>query len=291
MEHRKTTTQNSKAADLNRLLAIYDEWLNLFPWNVPALTPYREAAERDKKQAAQDFQDVMSRPIENPYPDSDPDFLDVDDFGYWLTSRTRFILQKANENITESSQTEQGAILAALLEAKRDHKTDFENVCDQMADPCILQGLRADFDLIRAWIDDNIRYLESMQVKPRRAGDVVERETEEPRPMTEQPAPPQPETKYKGIVYALAYIIDKKATGQPIPPGRVPMETDVFRHYKQFKVSKNTVYKNKNILIKKTITPALCFEIAGENWLQVIVGLSNNPEKVKQYIENDILIK
>ena len=267
MTDRETTTPRSEAADLNRLFAIYDEWQNLFPWNVPTLTPYREAAERDREQAARDFQDIMSRTIEKPYPNSDPEFLDVDDFGYWLTSRTRLILQNANERITEGNQAEQGATLAALYEAKRDHRTDFEEISDQFADPFILQGLREDFDLIRTWIADNIEYLESMGVQPQRAGSV--------------------EVKQTAAICALVYTIDRAATGETVP-GKAELERDITSRYTQFELAANSIYKQTGRMSNHP-TEQDCRRIAGNDWRRVVIALSNHPDKVKEYIENEII--
>lgn len=310
MEHRETDEQRREY-----LAALYGLWLCHIPWNIPVLKPYEA-----ETKAAQPFgiggrlytETAFLRRLESEthklLERAKRDIAKATDQPAILAAlyearnnnKTALRYWESREALEPDTMTETdrrpltlGVMEAANRKArervekiKKWERTGVEVVT---APGATLE--KSVIGTVATWIDDNIEYLENMGVQPRRAGEVVRRETEEPRPMTEQPAPPQPETKYKGIVYALAYIIDKKATGQPIPPGRVPMETDVFRHYKQFKVSKNTVYKNKNILIKKTITPALCFEIAGENWLQVIVGLSNNPEKVKQYIENDILIK
>lgn len=266
MTKRMTTTNTFEAADFNRLLAIYDEWQTYFPWDVPALAPFREAVERDREQAARDFQDV----IDKSYTDVDetaPDFIDVDDFGYWLTSRTRLILQNANDRITEGSQAEQGATLAALLEAKRDHRTDFEEVCDQTDDPCILQGLRADFDLIRAWIADNIEYLENMGVQPQRAGTF--------------------EVKQTAAICALVYMIDRAATGEAVP-GKAELERDITSRYTQFELAANSIYKQTGRMSSNP-TEQDCRRIAGNDWRRVVVALSNHPDKVKEYIENEII--
>lgn len=301
MTDRMTTTNTFEAADYNRLLAIYDEWKTYFPWDVPALTPYREAVERDREQAARDFQDIINRSLAD-VDETNPDIVDVDDFGYWLTSRTRLILQNANERITESNQAEQGATLAALLEAKRDHRTDFEEVCDQTDDPCILQGLRADFDLIRAWVADNIEYLESMGVQPRRAG-VVEVKQADNKPQPTQSEQQGKRDKYTAQICCVVCFLDLYADGAEV--GKLPKKTalveELAANYPQITQKLDSVRKegsHHDRKLPKDMFNELCRlveEAKGgriiADWKEAVTARSKHPEKTIKYIENEILIK
>lgn len=300
MTDRETTQQRREYLE-----KIHNYWLALIPWNIPVLRPY-EAETRE----AQPFGEGGRL-----YPETM--FIER------LESETKNLLGRAVKDIVEA--TDQSAILAALYETRRKYadifrywekrealepdtmteadrrpltlgdmeaanrkareSVEFIKKCEQSGvEVEIRPGAKLEkrvIGIVAGWIADNIEYLESMGVQPRRAGSVeVKQTTTETQPIA-----------YPAKVYALVYMIDKAATGEAIP-GKTRMKADIFHNYPQFlERDGETIYKEKNKLLKKAITPTLCLDTVGEDWRRVIIDLSNNKEKVNKYIENVILIK
>jgi len=121
--------------------------------------------------------------------------------------------------------------------------------------------------IVAVWIADNIEYLESMGVQPRRAGTF--------------------EVKQTAAICALVYTIDRAATGEAVP-GKAELERDITSRYTQFKLAANSIYKQTGRTSSHP-TERDCRQIAGNDWRRVVVALSNHPDKVKEYIENEII--
>lgn len=286
MEHRETDEQRREY-----LAALYGLWLCHIPWDIPVLKPY-EAGTRE----AQPFGEGGRL-----YPETM--------FFRRLESETKRLLDWAARDMAEA--TDQPAILAALYETRRKYadifrywekrealepdttteadrrpltlgdmeaanrkareRVEFIKNCERSGvEVEIRPGAKLEKFVIvevAAWIADNIEYLESMGVQPQRAGEVVEQQTAD--------------------ICALVYIIDKKATGQDIP-SKAEMQRDIARNYTQFKRAANTIYKAANKM-SSSPTEQDCRTIAGKDWKRVVVELSNHPDKVKEYIENQII--
>lgn len=246
----------------NRLLleGLHKCWLSLIPWEVSTL-----------------------KAVEVPFEINGRTFSEKQ-YCQRLVSATRTILQRATNEATAADTERQREILAELL-AARAKFADIAAYWENRDPDEFVPGEPMEKEVVRlvsAWIADNIRYLEDMEVKPRRKGDPVT-----PQQVEEEEERPQ---DYEAKVYALAYIIDKGAAGETIPE-KTKMMKDIEKNYKQFARNPETIYKNKNKILQRGVTPAVCAEIAGLDWEKVIVGLSNRPNEVKKYIENKILIK
>lgn len=286
MTDRETTQQRREYLE-----KIHNYWLLLIPWNIPVLKPY-EAETR----AAQPFGEGGRL-----YPETM--------FFRRLESETKNLLGRAVKDIVEA--TDQPAILAALYETRRKYadifrywekrealepdtmteadrrpltlgdmeaanrkareRVEFIKNCERSGvEVEIRPGAKLEkfvIGKVAAWIADNIEYLESMGVQPRRAGSV--------------------EVKQTAAICALVYTIDRNAAGETIP-GKADMERDIETNYKQFIKRPNSIYKETNKMSNRP-TEQDCRLIAGNDWRRVVVALSNHPDKVKEYIENEII--
>ena len=286
MTDRETTRQQREYLE-----NIHNYWLSLIPWEIPVLRPY-EAETR----AAQPFE-IGGRLC--------PETM----FFRRLESETKKLLGRAVKDIVEA--TDQPAILAALYETRRKYadifrywekrealepdtmteadrlpltlgdmeaanrkareRVEFIKKCEQSGvEVEIRPGAKLEKFVIgevAAWTADNIEYLESMGVQPRRAGSV--------------------EVKQTAAICALVYTIDRAATGEAVP-GKAELERDITSRYTQFKLAANSIYKETNKMSRNP-TEQDCRRIAGNDWRRVVVALSNHPDKVKEYIENEII--
>lgn len=286
MTDRETTRQQREYLE-----KIHNYWLSLIPWDIPVLRPY-EAETRE----AQPFGEGGRL-----YPETM--------FFRRLESETKNLLGRAVKDIVEA--TDQPAILAALYETRRKYadifrywekrealepdtmteadrrpltlgdmeaanrkareRVEFIKKCEQSGvEVEIRPGAKLEKFVIgevAAWIADNIEYLESMGVQPRRAGSV--------------------EVKQTAAICALVYTIDRAATGEAVP-GKAELERDITSRYTQFKLAANSVYKQTGRMSSHP-TERDCRQIAGNDWQRVVVALSNHPDKVKEYIENEII--
>lgn len=274
---------------------IHNYWLSLIPWNIPVLKPY-EAETR----AARPF-GIGGR----LYPETA--FIER------LESETKNLLGRAVKDIVEA--TDQPAILAALYETRRKYadifrywekrealepdtmteadrrpltlgdmeaanrkareRVEFIKKCEQSGvEVEIRPGAKLEKFVIgevAAWIADNIEYLESMGVQPRRAGSV--------------------EVKQTAAICALVYTIDRAATGEAVP-NKAELVRDIKKNYPQFKRDPEKIYRlisTKEAIVPTKPTGQDCRLIAGNDWRRVVVALSNHPDKVKEYIENEII--
>lgn len=292
MTDRETTQQRR-----DYLEKIHNYWLALIPWNIPVLKPY-EAETR----VAQPFE-IGGR----LYPETM--------FFRRLESETKKLLERAARDM--EAATDQPAILAALFETRRKYanifrywekrealepdtiteadrrpltlgdmeaanrkareRVEFIKKCEQSGvEVEIRPGAKLEKFVIgevAAWIADNIEYLESMGVQPRRAGTVKVKATEANSP--------------------LVYYLDKRATGQPIPPGKKAMIEDIKNNYPQLTSGYEIYRRIKTVqrTVPENPTAQDCRRLAGGDWEQVVVTLSNHPDKVKEYIENEIIKK
>lgn len=249
----------------NRLLleGLHKCWLSLIPWEVSTL-----------------------KAVEVPFEINGRTFPEKQ-YCQRLVSATRTILQRAANETTAATAERQREILAELLAAAKE-RAYIAHYWDGREADGYIPGEPMEKEVVRLvseWIADNIRYLEDMEniryledmeVKPRRKGDPVT-----PQPAEEEEERPQ---NYKAEVYALAYIIDKIAAGETIPE-KTKMKRDIERNYKQFARNSETIYKNKNKILQRGVTPAVCAEIAGQDWKNVIVRLSNRPNEVEKYLK------
>ena len=307
MTDRETTQQRQMYIE-----NIYKYWLSLIPWNIPVLRPYeaetraarpfeiggrlypetkffRQLESETKNllgRAARDMAEATDQPaILAALYETRRKYADI--FRYW---EKREALEP--DTITEADRRPLtlGDMEAANRKARE--RVEFIKNCERSGvEVEIRPGAALEksvMGIAAAWIADNIEYLESMGVQPRRAGtvEVKQADTTEPQQIA-----------YPPKVYALVYMIDKAATGEKVP-GEHEMMRDIARNYPQFirkadntRYSPNTIYKAKNKMAKKAVTPALCVETVGEDWRQVIVSLSKHPDKVKEYIENEAFIK
>ena len=286
MTDRETTQQRREYLE-----KIHNYWLLLIPWNIPVLKPY-EAETRE----AQPFGEGGRL-----YPETA--FIER------LKHETKRLLDWAARDMAEA--TNQPAILAALYETRRKYadifrywekrealepdtmteadrrpltwgdmeaanrkareRVEFIKKCERSGVEVVTHpGAKLEKFVIgevAAWIADNIEYLESMGVQPRRAGSV--------------------EVKQTAAICALVYTIDRAATGETVP-GKAELERDITSRYTQFKLAADSIYKQTG---RMSSHPAErdCRQIAGNDWQRVVVALSNHPDKVKEYIENEII--
>lgn len=270
---------------------IHNYWLSLIPWDIPVLRPY-EAETR----AARPF-GIGGR----LYPETA--------FFRRLESETKNLLERAARDM--EAATDQPAILAALYETRRKYADIFrywekrealepDTMTEADRRPLTLGDMeaanrkareRVEFikncersgvevvthpgaaleksviGIVAVWIADNIKYLESMGVQPRRAGTF--------------------EVKQTAAICALVYTIDRAATGETVP-GKAELERDITSRYTQFKLAANSIYKQTGRMSSHP-TERDCRQIAGNDWQRVVVALSKHPDKVKEYIENEII--
>ena len=274
---------------------IHNYWLSLIPWDIPVLRPY-EAETR----AAQPFE-IGGR----LYPETA--------FFRRLESETKNLLERAVRDMVTA--TDQPAILAALYEARRKYADIFrywekrealepDTMTEADRRPLTLGDMeaanrkareRVEFikncersgvevvtrpgaaleksviGIVAVWIADNIEYLESMGVQPQRAGTFEVKQTAE--------------------ICALVYTIDRAATGETVP-SKTDLVRDIKSNYPQFKRDAGKIYRlisTREATVPPKPTGQDCRKIAGNDWQRVVVALSNHPDKVKEYIENEII--
>lgn len=92
--------------------------------------------------------------------------------------------------------------------------------------------------------------------------------------------------KYTAKHYALTYILDCKAIGESLPHGN-KKELEKIGN-KRIGIGRgNTFYKNYNEITNKDFSiEENLIEIAGEDWRKIILKLSNDPEKLEQYLRS-----
>lgn len=288
MEHRETNGQRREY-----LAALYSWWLSLIPWDIPVLKPYEaetKAAQPfgiggrlyTEKAFCRRLQSETNKLLERAKRDvakatDQPAILaalyevrnnNANALRYW---EKREALEPDTMTETDRHPLTLGDMEAANRKARE--RVEFIKKCERAGVEVVtVPGAALEKSvtgIVAAWIDDNIRYLESMQVQPRRAGAFEVRQTAE--------------------ICALVYILDKKATGQDIP-GKTALENDITSNYPQFKRAANSIYKETGRMSGNP-TKQDCRQYAGKEWRQVVLSLSSHTDQLKQYIENEMIEK
>lgn len=277
---------------LKTLEIFYDYWLSLIPWNVPTLGAFEEETRQE-------------RPFE-----AGERLLADDQLISQLRRKTRELLECARKGMIEAGNHSEvlGELYAArcereeffeywenhealepdtMTEAERpvprtvgdmeyilqrgDRRNMFIKEREQAGRKVVVAPLatleKEVAEMVSKWMNQCIEYLESMKVKPRRAGTV--------------------EVKQTAAICALVYTIDRAATGKTFP-GKAELERDITSRYTQFELAANTIYKETNKM-NSNPTEQDCRRIAGNDWQRIVAALSNHPDKVKEYIENEII--
>ena len=286
MTDRETTRQQREYLE-----KIHNYWLSLIPWDIPVLRPYEAETraaqpfgvggrlypetmffrrlERETKnllgRAARDMMAATDQPaILAALYETRRKYADI--FRYW---ETREALEPDTMTENDRQPLTLGDMEAAYRKARE--RVEFIKNCERSGVEVVIRPgaalEKSVMGLVAVWIADNIEYLESMQVQPRRAGEV--------------------EVKQTAAICALVYTIDRAATGEAVP-GKAKLERDITSRYTQFKLAANTIYKQM-CRMKSRPTEQDCRQIAGNDWQGVVVALSNHPDKVKEYIENEII--
>lgn len=92
--------------------------------------------------------------------------------------------------------------------------------------------------------------------------------------------------KYKATHYALAYIFDCDAKGRPRLEGQKKELEKIGRERSNNKINGNTFYKafnrinNKDLNIERNL-----IDIAGTNWKNIILDLSEDPDLLAEYLK------
>lgn len=305
---------------------IHNYWLALIPWNIPVLKPY-EAETR----AAQPFEiggrlypetaffrrlesetkNLLGRAVKDIVEATDqPAILAAlyetrrkyaDIFRYW---EKREALEPDTMTEADRRPLTLGDMEAANRKARE--RVDFIKKCEQSGvEVEIRPGAKLEKFVIgevAAWIADNIEYLESMGVQPRRAGSVEVKQTHnEPQPTQNKQQGGR--DKYTAQICCVVCFLDLYADGAEV--GKLPKKTALveelaanYPHITQKLDSVREEGSHHDRKPPKDMFKELCRlveETRGErkiaDWKEAVSARSKHPERTIKYIENEILIK
>ncbi len=89
--------------------------------------------------------------------------------------------------------------------------------------------------------------------------------------------------------YALTFILDTLAKDEKLPTGQKKRIIDGFKVY-QSERSSNTLYKKYNEIVQKDLNNLSTLDSIAEDWLEVVLKLSINPDSLKNYLKQKGLI-
>lgn len=94
---------------------------------------------------------------------------------------------------------------------------------------------------------------------------------------------PKPK-KRKALFHVISYILDSHANKEPLPIG---IKTTIEKHAKErlkYTGSVNTFYKRFNEIRHLEFNKSDLEKAIGEDWPSIVLELSDNPEKLKTYL-------
>lgn len=311
------------------VIALYNFWLALIPWDTPALKPY-EAEEREAQ----------------PYMIGGK-FRSVENFCKVLEWETIRLLQQAKYDIPNAAN--QSEIFAGLKETQNIRANSFrewekrealepergygdeaeehlritygelKRRCeerekrDKFLKECKSAGVEVAVwpgatiekmvaEKLNVWIDDNIKYLEGMGVQPRRAG-TVEAKQADNKPQPTQSEQQGKRDKYTAQICCVVCFLDLYADGAEV--GKLPKKTalveELAANYPQITQQLDSVREEGSHHDRKPpkdMFNELC-RLVGKakggriiaDWKEAVTARSKHPKKTIKYIENEILIK
>lgn len=321
MEHRETNGQRREYLE-----TIHNYWLSLIPWDIPVLRPYetetraaqplgiggrlytetgfkrRLVGETNKllERAKRDIAEAADKPailaalyeVRNNNTNA---------FRYW---ENREALEPDTMTETDRRPLTLGDMEAALRRARE--RVEFIKKCERAGVEVVTTPLatleKSVFGLVAGWIDDNIRYLESMQVQPRRAG-AFEVKQADNKPQPTQSEQQRKRDKYTAQICCVVLFLDLYADGAEV--GKLPKKTalveELAANYPQITQKLDSVREEGSHHDRKPpkeMFNELC-RLVGEvkggriiaDWKEAVTARSKHPQKTIKYIENEILIK
>jgi hypothetical protein len=321
MTDRETTRQQREYLE-----KIHKYWLSLIPWEIPVLRPYeaetraaqpfeiggrlypetmffRRLESETKKllgRAVKDIVEATDQPaILAALYETRRKYADI--FRYW---EKREALEPDTMTEADRRPLTLGDMEAANRKARE--RVEFIKNCEQSGvEVEIRPGAKLEksvIGIVAGWIADNIEYLESMGVQPRRAGSVeVKQADNEPQPTQNKQQGGR--DKYTAQICCVVCFLDLYADGAEV--GKLPKKTalveELAANYPQITQKLDSVRKEGSHHDRKPpkdMFKELCGlveETRGgriiADWKEAVTARSKHPEKTIKYIENEILIK
>ena len=305
---------------------IHNYWLTLIPWDIPVLKPYeaetraaqpfeiggrlypetaffRRLESETKnllRRAAKDIEEATDQPaILAALFETRRKYADI--FRYW---EKREALEPDTMTEADRRPLTLGDMEAANRKARE--RVEFIKNCEQSGvEVEIRPGAKLEKFVIgevAAWIADNIEYLESMGVQPRRAGSVEVKQTHnEPQPTQNKQQGGR--DKYTAQICCVVCFLDLYADGAEV--GKLPKKTalveELAANYPHITQKLDSVREEGSHHDRKPLKDMfkelcrLVEETRGErkiaDWKEAVSARSKHPERTIKYIENEILIK
>ena len=321
MEHRETDEQRREY-----LAALYGLWLCYIPWDIPVLKPY-EAETREAqpfgeggrlypetmffRRLESETKNLLGRAVKDIVEATDqPAILAAlyetrrryaDIFRYWEG-------REALEPDTMTETTRRPLTLGDMEAANRKarERVEFIKNCKQSGVEVVISPgatlEKSVIGIVAVWVADNIEYLESMGVQPRRAG-TVEAKQADNKPQPTQSEQQGKRDKYTAQICCVVCFLDLYADGAEV--GKLPKKTalveELAANYPQITQKLDSVREEGSHHDRKPpkeMFNELCRlvkEAKGgriiADWKEAVTARSKHPEKTIKYIENEILIK
>lgn len=321
MTDRETTRQQREYLE-----KIHNYWLSLIPWDIPVLRPY-EAETRE----AQPFGEGGRLYPETMF------FRRLESETHGLLERAKRDIAKATDQpamLAALYETRNNYAAALRYWEKRealepdtmteaDHRpltlgdmeaanrkarerVEFIKNCERSGVEVVITPTapleKSVIETVATWIADNIEYLESMGVQPRRAGSVEVKQADN-KPQPTQSEQQGKRDKYTAQICCVVCFLDLYADGAEV--GKLPKKTalveELTANYPQITQKLDSVREEGSHHDRKPpkdMFNELCRLVEKAkggriiaDWKEAVMARSKHPEKTIKYIENEILIK